>query len=136
MGHNFLQTCLRNFLRTTNLHIRTTSSPRYPASNGEAERAVCTVKEMLKKCDDLYLAILIYRSTSLHNGFSPPELLMGQKLRTTLPILSRQLEPSTPDYSQIIQKESEFQEKQKQNFDSCYHTSELVWENCIHMAAT
>ena len=103
----------------------TTSSPRYPASNGEAERAVSTVKEMLKKCDDPYLAMLIYRSTALHNGFSPAELLMGQKLCTTLPILSSQLEPSTPDYSQIIQKESEFQEKQKQNFDSHHHTREL-----------
>ena len=104
----------------------TTSSPRYPASNGEAERAVRTVKEMLKKCDDPYLAMLIYRSTPLHNGFSPAELLMGRKLRTTLPILPSQLEPSTPDYSLIIQKESEFQEKQKQNFDSRHRTRELV----------
>lgn len=45
----------------------TTSSPRYPASNGKAEQAVRTIKEMLKKCDDPYLAMLIYRSTTLHN---------------------------------------------------------------------
>ena len=57
--------------------------------------------------------MLIYRSTPLHNGFSPAELLMGQKLRTTLPILPSQLEPSTADYSQIIQKESGFQYKSR-----------------------
>lgn len=52
---------------------------------------------------------------------------MGRKLHTTLPILLSQLEPSTPDYSQIIQKESEFQEKLNQNFDSHYRCSkELV----------
>ena len=54
--------------------------------------------------DDLYLALLVYRSTYLHNGFSSAELLMGQKLRTTLPMLPSQLEPSTPDYSQLLQK--------------------------------
>ena len=56
----------------------TTSSPRYPQSNGEAERAVKTVKSFLKKSDDSYLALLIYRSTPLHNGFSPSELLMSR----------------------------------------------------------
>ena len=62
---------------------------------------------MLKKCDDPYLAMLIYRSTPLHNGFSPGELLMGRKLRTKLPMLSSQLEPFTPDYDKLLQKESE-----------------------------
>ena len=124
-GPQFSSNMFKKFSEDYNF-THTTSSPRYPASNGEAERAVRTVKEMLKKCDDPYLAMLIYRSTPLHNGFSPAELLMGRKLRTTLPILPSQLEPSTPDYSLIIQKESEFQEKQKQNFDSRHCTRELV----------
>ena len=44
-----------------------TSSPRYPQSNGEAERGVKTMKALLNKCDDEYFALLAYRNTSLHN---------------------------------------------------------------------
>ena len=65
----------------------TTSSPRYPQGNGEAERAVKTVKSFLKKSDDPYLALMIYHSAPLHNGFSPSQLLMSRRLRTTLPML-------------------------------------------------
>ena len=65
-----------------------TSNPRYPTSNSEVEWAVHTVKTMLKKCDDPYLAMLIYKPTPLYNGFSLGELLAGRKLRTTLPMLS------------------------------------------------
>jgi len=32
-------------------------------------------KTFLKKNDDSYIALMIYHSTPLHNGFSPPELL-------------------------------------------------------------
>ena len=55
-----------------------TSSPRYPRANGEAERAVRTVKEILKKIEDPYLGLLSYRSTPLQNGLAPCELLMSR----------------------------------------------------------
>ena len=57
----------------------TASSPKFPQSNGEAERPVKTVKQMLEKCEDPYLGLLSYRSTPLNNGYSPAELIMGRK---------------------------------------------------------
>ena len=60
-----------------------TSSPRYPQSSGVSERAVKTIKGLLKKSDDQYETLLAYRATPLSNGYSPAEILMGRKLRTT-----------------------------------------------------
>ena len=62
-----------------------TSSLYHPRSNGEGEWGVKTVKGLLKKGDEPYLAFLVYRSTSLYNGFSPAEILMNRKLRTNVP---------------------------------------------------
>ena len=62
-----------------------TSSPRHPSGNGEAERAVQTVKSLLKKEQDPFLALLNYRNTPLASGKSPAELMLGRKLRTRIP---------------------------------------------------
>ena len=63
------------------------SSPRYPRANEEADQVVRTVKMLLKKNLDPYIALLNYRALPLQNGLSPAELLMGRKLRTQLPAL-------------------------------------------------
>ncbi len=98
--------------------LHTTSSPKYSQSNGEAERAVKTVKALLKKTDDPYQALLSYRSTPLHNGYSPAELLMNRRLRTTLPMVPEMLLPSIPDYKSLKEKEHLMKKKQKVNFDA------------------
>ena len=59
-----------------------TSSPRDPRSSGEVERAVQTMKMVLNKSSDEYLALLNYRDTPLHYGYSPAQLSMGRKPRT------------------------------------------------------
>ena len=62
-----------------------TSSPHHPQGNGEAERAVQTIKILLKKAQDPYIALLNYRTTPLQHGSSPSELLMSRKLRSRVP---------------------------------------------------
>ena len=66
--------------------VHTTSSPQYPQSNGEVERAVQTIESLLKKAQDPYKALLNYRNTPLEGiGLSPVQLLMGRRLKTCLP---------------------------------------------------
>ena len=73
-----------------------TSSPLYPQFNGAAERAVQTIKSIMKKEDDPYLGLLAYRSSPIGNGVSPGELLMGRKLRSTVPAHTNVLQPKLP----------------------------------------
>ena len=94
-----------------------TSSPRYPQSNGEAERAVQTVKRMWKKAKDPYLALLSYRNAPLQNGYSPSQLLMGRRLNTRLPTTPTALQPATPDHGIVRGKEAASKEKQRNNYD-------------------
>lgn len=49
------------FAHTNGFH-HVTSSPKYAQSNGEAERAIKTVKGLLKKTADPYLALLVYKT--------------------------------------------------------------------------
>lgn len=94
-----------------------TSSPRYPQSNGEVERAVQTMKAVLNKSNDEYLALLNYRDTPLHHGYSPAQLSMGRKLRTRVPCHPEELKPETPDRDHIRRKEKEYRAKMKFDYD-------------------
>ena len=67
----------------------TTSSPLYPQSNGQSERFVQTVKQMLKKAKeegkDFYIALLEYRTTPISGSeYSPSQMLMSRMLCSTL----------------------------------------------------
>ena len=63
------------------------------------------------------MALLAYRSTPLENGYSPAELLMGRKLKTTIPIIPVVLQPKLPNHSTLRKKEDEIRKRQQKNFD-------------------
>lgn len=67
----------------------TTSSPLYPQSNGQVERSVQSVKNLLKKCffdrQDPYLALLNFRNIPLDGENSSANALMHRNLRSIVP---------------------------------------------------
>ena len=76
-----------------------TSSPRYQQSTGAAERAVQTIKSIMKK--------------------------VGIKLRSTVPTHPNVLKPKLPNAVHIRQKEVELKTSSKFNFDRKHRSKEL-----------
>ena len=94
-----------------------TSSPHYPQSNGAVERAVKTVKEILRQ-DDIFLALLSYCSTPIPDlGASPAELAMGRKLRTTMPSLPSTLQPRVISHKEVRERDAGMKRRQKEDYD-------------------
>ena len=100
-----------------------TSSPYHPSGNGEAERAVQTVKNLLRKEKDPFLALLNYRTTPLPCGYSPAELLMNRRLRTRIPAV-RPTE-RTREQAEFRTRDKEIKERQKRDFDRRHRVKEL-----------
>ena len=84
----------------------TTSSPRYPQSNGFAESSVKNMKGMVKKClatnKDIRKGLLTIRNTPLTCGKSPAELLMGRQLNDNLPRLPALMDTNEPGGRNMI----------------------------------
>ena len=94
-----------------------TSSPHFQSSNGEAERAIQTVKNLWRKSSDKKLALLDYRTTPLEGiKLSPAQLLIGRRPRNMLPCAQDILKPKTKN-SQMVKNHFD-KEKQKQKFYS------------------
>ena len=97
---------------------RITSAPKHPASNGFAERYVCTFKETMKKMVNeegsldtkLSRFLLSHRTTPQANattGKTPGELLMNRKLKTRLDLvnpLSQNTTRTRVENKQLAQK--------------------------------
>ena len=85
----FSSKSFRQFARDWGFAVRT-SSPRYPQSNGMSERAIQTIKNLLRKAfedgNDPYIALVEYRNTAF-SGLkeSPAQLLTSRMLKSKLP---------------------------------------------------
>ncbi|CAL1672635.1 unnamed protein product [Lasius platythorax] len=95
-GPQFTSQIFKRFAREWEFtHILT--SPTYAQSNGMAERNVQTAKNIFKKVlkeqKDIYLALLNYRNTPIFENFSPSQILMSRKLRSTIPTNDKELIP-------------------------------------------
>ena len=93
-----------------------TSSPRYPQSNGLAEKSVGIVKKWLKKSLDIQECLLEYRNIPLTGiSYSPSQLLMNRLCRTKIPTTQQALKPSIPQQARKLLKERQL--KQKEFYD-------------------
>jgi len=82
----------RKFADMWNFQV-STSSPNYPQSNGQAERAIQTVKRLMKKAyesgQNIQKALLHLRCTPMSNvHLSPAQLLYNRCIRTDLPAMT------------------------------------------------
>lgn len=95
-----------------------TSSPRYPQSNGLAERAVQTAKKLMMKAKverkDFQFGLLDYRNAPIEViGLSPAQMLMGRRTRTKLPTTPALPEPQYPteNIKEGLSRRSEIQQQ-------------------------
>jgi hypothetical protein len=93
------------------------SSPRYPQANGKIERAVKTMKSLLKKSKDPYISLMAYRDTPLENGYSPAELLFGKKDSNDSSSCITALVPTLPYLVAVREREERIKKRQKKNYD-------------------
>ena len=103
-----------------------TSSPHFQSSNGEAERAIQTVKRLWRKTSDKHLALLDYRTTQLPGlNFSPSQLLMGRRPRNILPSSDSVLRPKGHDSDLVKRHFNAEKQKQKMYYDQCKGAKDL-----------
>ena len=104
-----------------------TSSPHFSQSNGMAERSVKTVKSLLEKSSDPYMAILSYRTTPLPwCNLSPAELLMGRRLKTDIPQPRKAFTPEWPHLFGFREKDKEWKERRKSDYDKHHRVKNLT----------
>lgn len=108
-----------------------TSSPKFPQSNGQVERAVQVIKNMLRKTSydqsDFRLAMLEYLNTPINENLgSPSQLLNNRSLRGVLPRTSHSLEPKIIDQKLVKSELQHRQQVQKFYYDrGCRNLSDL-----------
>ena len=92
----------------------TTSSLRYPQSSGMSERTIGTMKQLLRKAEDPFVALLEYRNTHVTGiGLSPSQMLNSQWLNCLT--AAELLKPNVALYA--CKKLLDAQQRQKYYYD-------------------
>ena len=103
----------------------TPSSPGFPQLNGQAESGVQIAKRILRNPDPS-LVLMVYRATPVTvTGFSPSELMIGRKIRTTLPMISRQLTPKTVNFKAIEERDAVIKNRYTHDYNRRHGVREL-----------
>ena len=127
-GPQFTSSVFSAFVREWQFEHRT-SSPRYPQSNGRAENAVKTCKNLMTKAkadgQDPLLALLDWRNTPTEGlGTSPVQRLMGRRTRTFLPTHETLLRQ--PSHQETATKLAERKKRQAQQYNKKFRPLEAL----------
>lgn len=100
------------------------SSPRYPQSNGLAEKGVAIAKNILKRCLEVgEVSMFQYRLLEYNNTpiasmkMSPAEIFFGRLLKTKLPVDSQLLHSGQVDKSEVNKQIEKKRNTQKKYYD-------------------
>ena len=101
-------------------------STLYHQSNGQMERAIQTVKRLLRNGADPCMPLLCYRAKPLPwCDFSQAKLLMGRRIRTSLLQTTKQLTPRWTYLAEFHSLNHKLKTREKRDFDKYHHTKEL-----------
>ena len=126
----------RDFVKRMHMQ-HTTSSPRYPQSNGMAERMVQTMKRSLTKMlgdgKSLLQTLAAVRSMPIGDGLpSPAVLLKGQNLCTNLHQMDHMLRPQHINAEMVRRKLEE-----RQSTAAYYHDAATsTFQRELHLSET
>ena len=124
-GPQFSSAEMKEFAEGYGFHHITTS-PYYPQANGQAERTVRTVKNLLRNAKDPHMALLSYRATPLEwCGLTPAELLMGRKIRTDLPQSKNNYIPTWTHTQNLKELHEKYKSKQENNYNNRHRVKTL-----------
>ncbi|XP_064470023.1 uncharacterized protein K02A2.6-like [Ornithodoros turicata] len=116
-GPQFASHDFKRFLSKRDIrHV--TSSPYYSQGNGQAERTVQTAKMLLAKSPNVHQALLAHRSTPGQCGYSPAELLMGRKIKSTVQTTPDNLIPQCSHLTEYRKAYHEVQKSQASTYDT------------------
>ncbi|UYV79315.1 K02A2.6-like [Cordylochernes scorpioides] len=125
-GPPFQSTEMMEFAKEWNV-THTTSSPRFPQSNGMIERTIQTLKSTIIKCQqskqDIYQALLLLRNTEHNSLPSPAVMLYGRKQRLFLPMKTTLMNESRICEDSIRKQHEANQSRMKFYFNR--HTMDL-----------
>ena len=114
----------------------TTSSPKFPQSNGLAERAVRSAKQLMEKShrdgSDVFLSLLNLRNIPRDPTLgSPAERLMSRQTRAAIPVSTKLLEPTTRNVKQVTAQLLNKRLALKRHYDKSSHPLQPLTEGQV-----
>ena len=114
----------------------TTSSPEFPQSNGLAERAVRSAKQLMEKShrdgSDVFLSLLNLRNIPRDPTLgSPAERLMSRQTRAAIPVSTKLLELTTRNIKQVTAQLLNKRLTLKRHYDKSSHPLQPLTEGQV-----